>query len=43
MPNHTHLLVDIHPTFALSDFMKELKEFSSKWLSTNPNFPDFEG
>lgn len=43
MPNHIHLLVDIHPTFAVSDFMKELKEYSSKWLKTNPNFPDFEG
>ena len=43
MPDHIHLLVDIYPTFALSDFMKELKEYSSKWLSTNPNFPDFEG
>ena len=41
--NHIHLLVDIHPTFALSDFMKELKEYSSKWLSKNLNFPDFEG
>ncbi|MDR2383454.1 MAG: IS200/IS605 family transposase [Prevotellaceae bacterium] len=40
--NHIHLLVDIHPTVALSDFMKELKEYSSKWLSKNPNFPDFE-
>ena len=43
MPDHIHLLVDIHPTIAVSDFMKELKEYSSKWLSTNPNFPDFEG
>jgi hypothetical protein len=33
----------MHPSFALSDFMKELKEYSSKWLSKNPNFPDFEG
>ena len=41
--NHIHLLVDIHPTFAVSDFMKELKEYSSKWLSANPNFPDFIG
>ncbi|MDR2169956.1 MAG: IS200/IS605 family transposase [Planctomycetaceae bacterium] len=40
--NHIHLLVDIHPTIALSDFMKDLKEYSSKWLSKNPNFPDFE-
>ena len=43
MPNHIHLLVDIHPTFAVSDFMKVLKEYSSKWLSANPDFPDFEG
>ncbi len=43
IPNHIHLLVDIHPTFAVSDFMRELKEYSSKWLSTNLNFPDFEG
>lgn len=41
--NHIHLLVDIHPTFALSDFMKELKEYSSKWLANNPKFPNFEG
>ena len=26
MPNHIHLLVDIHPIFAVSDFIKELKE-----------------
>lgn len=41
--NHIHLLVDIHPTYAVSDFMKELKEYSSKWLKQNSNFPDFEG
>ncbi len=41
--NHIHLLVDIHPTVALSDFMKNLKEYSSKFLSTNQNFPYFEG
>lgn len=41
--NHIHLLVDIHPTFAVSDFMKELKEYSSKWMSKNPSFPDFKG
>lgn len=41
--NHIHVLVDIHPTFAVSDFMKELKEYSSKWLAENKNFPNFEG
>ena len=41
--NHIHLLVDIHPTIAVSDFMKEVKEYSSKWMSANLNFPAFEG
>jgi REP element-mobilizing transposase RayT len=41
--NHLHLLFDMHPTIALSDFMREIKEHSSKWLAQNPNFPDFEG
>jgi REP element-mobilizing transposase RayT len=41
--NHIHLLIDMHPTIALSDFMKELKEYSSKWMVKNPNFPHFEG
>jgi REP element-mobilizing transposase RayT len=40
--NHIHLLLDMHPAFALSDFMKELKEYSSKWMKRNPHFPDFE-
>ena len=43
MPNHIHMLVDLHPTIALSDFMKELKEKSSKWLKLQPHFPDFIG
>ena len=41
--NHLHLLFDMHPTFALSDFMREIKEHSSKWLVQNPNFHYFEG
>jgi|SRR5690554_1791242 REP element-mobilizing transposase RayT len=41
--NHIHLLVDIHPTYSIANFMKELKEYSSKWLSANRNFPDFQG
>ena len=41
--NHLHLLFGMHPTFALSDFMRDIKEHSSKWLRQNPNFPNFEG
>lgn len=43
MPNHIHLLVDIPPMLALADFMRELKEKSSKWLKSNANFPQFNG
>lgn len=43
MPNHIHMLADIPPMLALADFMRELKEKSSKWLKANVNFPTFEG
>lgn len=43
VPNHIHMLVDIHPSFPVTDFRKELKCYSSKWLSTKSNFPDFTG
>lgn len=42
MEDHIHMLVDIHPTNSVSDFMRDLKEASSKWLKQNPNFPLFE-
>lgn len=32
----------MHPSYALSDFMRELKGSSSKWLKRNSNFPYFE-
>lgn len=41
--NHLHLLFDMHPTLALSNFMKEIKEHSSKWARQSRNFPNFEG
>ncbi len=42
MEDHIHMLVDIHPTFSLSGFMRDLKESTSKWLKQNPNFPYFD-
>jgi putative transposase len=33
MPDHIHLLVQVKPTMALSDFMRQLKANSSKWLN----------
>jgi len=43
MPDHIHILLDFHPDLALSGFMRDLKACSSKWLSMNPHFPDFQG
>ena len=43
MEDHVHLLISLHPTIALSDFMRELKAGASKWLATQPEFPDFDG
>jgi REP element-mobilizing transposase RayT len=39
--DHIHLIVRIHPTVALSDFVKELKGGSSRWIGRVGLFPDF--
>lgn len=42
MPDHLHLLVEIHQSIAVSDFVKQLKNASHKWLETKSEFfPDF--
>lgn len=42
MPNHIHILVGIHPTIALSDFVKELKTSTNSWIKSNKEkFPEF--
>lgn len=42
MPDHLHLLVEIHPSIAVADFVKQLKNASHKWLEKhNELFPDF--
>ena len=42
MPDHIHLLVSIHPSFSLADFVKELKTSTNRWLKENDKFPDFK-
>jgi len=43
MPDHIHVLVGIHATIALSDFVKELKTSSNSWLKRNKDkFPNFK-
>ena len=42
MPDHIHILVGIHSTIALADFVKELKTSSNTWLKENRDkFPYF--
>lgn len=41
--DHLHLLVDIHPSFSVSDFVKEIKVSTSIWMKTQKIFPNFEG
>lgn len=44
MPDHVHMCVEIHPTMALSEFVKVVKQESSKWLKEHSKeFPMFEG
>lgn len=35
MPDHIHILMEVKPTCALSDLMRELKAMSSKWINEN--------
>ena len=44
MPDHIHLCIEVHPTLALSDFMKILKQETSKWIKEHKDwFPMFDG
>jgi putative transposase len=41
--NHLHVLTDLHPSIALSDFIRELKASTSKWIQEKGLFPFFDG
>jgi putative transposase len=41
--NHLHLLVDLHPSIALADLMRDLKTSTSIWLKQSGKFDDFQG
>lgn len=44
MPDHLHLLVEIHPTIAVADFVRQLKISTNTWLKQHPSeFPKFDG
>ena len=39
--NHLHILSDLHPTVCLSDYVKEIKTASNKWMHESGYFPQF--
>ena len=44
MPDHIHLLIDLHPSLSISDFMRMLKTSTNTWLKENwQEFPLFRG
>lgn len=44
MPDHLHMCVEIHPTIAVSQFVRIIKQETSKWIKEHPEwFPLFDG
>ena len=43
MPDHLHLFMELCAKLALSDFVRELKTSTGKWLKNNTLFPSFQG
>ncbi|KMQ68655.1 transposase [Chryseobacterium koreense] len=41
MPDHIHILVGIHSTISLADFVKELKTSANPWIKSSGKFPQF--
>ena len=41
--NHIHLLVDLHPTVALSKLLQDIKSRSSCWMKSDSRFQFFRG
>ena len=41
--DHLHILTSLHPSLALSDFIKNIKVASSKWIQEQRILPAFNG
>jgi len=41
MEDHVHILLSLHPTIAISDFMREMKAETSKMLKRTAGFEQF--
>ncbi|OYW76381.1 MAG: transposase [Verrucomicrobia bacterium 12-59-8] len=43
MDDHMHILMSLHPSLALADYMRELKTGTSRWISEEGVFLGFNG
>ena len=41
--DHIHILVDIASTISISEFVRDLKTNTTRWLKENQIFPDYKG
>jgi len=41
--DHIHILSDLHPGYALADYVKDIKVASSLWIKQCGKFPNFIG
>jgi REP element-mobilizing transposase RayT len=42
IPNHIHILVDLHSTISVAFFVQEIKRTSNKWIKQSGLFPNFD-
>lgn len=40
--DHIHILIDLHPSVALSDLVKVIKQSTTQWLRESHKFPMFD-
>jgi putative transposase len=43
MEDHVHILMALHSSLSLADYMRELKTGTSRWISQEDIFPGFNG
>ena len=41
--DHVHILLDLHPSVALAELVRAVKQSSSNWIKEEGIFPKFEG
>ena len=43
IPNHIHMLIELHPTVAIADMVRDIKRASSHYAKQSELFPLFDG